>query len=754
MIADAKTACSDYLSLIKLGLAREPHTKFINFFTPENNIFYSSYTYLPLDAGRREIRLVKVYSQPRTYADHLADHLHWAKSGGDNKSSKGPTDPNELMIGCEIVDKVPLSRVYGRYLALSYCAGSLANPIEILVNGFVFNVFANLYHAIKCALSYAKTNDLGSEILLWVDQICINQVDSDERSRQVGLMREIYRRCDTALVCLSTVADDPGGMNWARIVSPWPSEDGITPITAKHLTTNQDPHNLDAGLWNCIPSTQGHESLIEWLKSLRIFVTAPWWTRSWVYQEFVTAPRIQLLFCSSSMPWTEISSLMEHISSKMDDTLDRWQRLIFTADLDAVLLAMQRENDEKDQSDDRMCAAIRQYRVNLNEFNKMLMRRQSERHDEIESGSFAGREILQKKRDKIALGGYKGQRMTHLDAQIKELEKAVAFELRIQEDKFEADMEEIRQKWANAIIFPRSKVFTREAAEQGIAILREGLNSMKFKLKMMESMMKARIYYAKPSDIKPLLQHARNCQSSDPRDRVYAFVGLAYPEYELVPSYSWSNTTIDVFIETCQKIIEFDGNLSILEHAAVSRSDIGCFLPSWVPDWTSCVQYNFREECLRAAGTILETMETFAASKCKNYDQVEYRRDEEGRSSHLALKTKGVFLDRIGPYNDENNEEPIAPKKEIESVNVQRFGISLGYKVFTGRQAQTDDEVWILYGANWPVILRLEGLDEYSFLGEALVCTKGVGSVADIMTGSIVDEVEAGKASLMSICLV
>jgi hypothetical protein len=38
-------------------------------------------------------------------------------------------------------------------------------------------------------------------------------------------------------------------------------------------------------------------------------------------------------------------------------------------------------------------------------------------------------------------------------------------------------------------------------------------------------------------ELRPLLTHARNCKSSDPRDRIYAFLGLANPEYNIIPSY-------------------------------------------------------------------------------------------------------------------------------------------------------------------------------------------------------------------------
>ena len=89
---------SDDLSLIKLGLTRDPGTELTNFYTPENTAFYSAYSYLPLDPRRREIRLLKVYQQRRTYAEHLAEHPHWSIHRGGTNASKPPEDAEKVML--------------------------------------------------------------------------------------------------------------------------------------------------------------------------------------------------------------------------------------------------------------------------------------------------------------------------------------------------------------------------------------------------------------------------------------------------------------------------------------------------------------------------------------------------------------------------------------------------------------------------------------------------------------------------------
>jgi hypothetical protein len=81
------------------------------------------------------------------------------------------SESEEPIIACELLDKVPLSRVNGRYHALSYCAGSPENVSKVLINGIIFNAFANLEHAISCALNFWNSTSSDKELLLWADQI-------------------------------------------------------------------------------------------------------------------------------------------------------------------------------------------------------------------------------------------------------------------------------------------------------------------------------------------------------------------------------------------------------------------------------------------------------------------------------------------------------------------------------------------------------------------------------------------------------
>ncbi len=87
-----------------------------------------------------------------------------------------------------------------QYEALSYAWG--ANPKSALqsisVNGAQVKVGRNLW----CALSHLRNATYAR--VLWIDALCINQDDTDEKNKQIPLMLFIYSRAKGVLVWLGT----------------------------------------------------------------------------------------------------------------------------------------------------------------------------------------------------------------------------------------------------------------------------------------------------------------------------------------------------------------------------------------------------------------------------------------------------------------------------------------------------------------------------------------------------------------------
>ncbi|KAF2742606.1 HET-domain-containing protein, partial [Sporormia fimetaria CBS 119925] len=85
-----------------------------------------------------------------------------------------------------------------KYHALSYTWGSLEETSTVTVNGCLYNVTANLLSALS-NLRHPK-----KESAFWVDRICIDQSNDDERSQQVAQMRDVYEKAENVDIWLGS----------------------------------------------------------------------------------------------------------------------------------------------------------------------------------------------------------------------------------------------------------------------------------------------------------------------------------------------------------------------------------------------------------------------------------------------------------------------------------------------------------------------------------------------------------------------
>ncbi|CAI6092927.1 unnamed protein product [Clonostachys chloroleuca] len=82
------------------------------------------------------------------------------------------------------------------YIALSYVWGKAEATLPIYIDGHMLKIRKNLSVALK------RWRRRQSTFRIWVDAICINQEDNDEKSSQVQLMRFIYQSARMVLIYL------------------------------------------------------------------------------------------------------------------------------------------------------------------------------------------------------------------------------------------------------------------------------------------------------------------------------------------------------------------------------------------------------------------------------------------------------------------------------------------------------------------------------------------------------------------------
>lgn len=127
--------------------------------------------YRDLDNSRQEIRLLSVYPSIDPGASLSCTLLH-AELSPDTASTR----PS--------------------YEALSYVWGhpDLSEPISL--NSHPFCITPSLKYALTSLRQRHKAR------VLWVDAICINQLNDKERGEQVGLMRHVYSSCERDIAWL------------------------------------------------------------------------------------------------------------------------------------------------------------------------------------------------------------------------------------------------------------------------------------------------------------------------------------------------------------------------------------------------------------------------------------------------------------------------------------------------------------------------------------------------------------------------
>lgn len=88
-------------------------------------------------------------------------------------------------------------------------------------------------------------------------------------------------------------------------------------------------------------------------------------------------------------------------------------------------------------------------------------------------------------------------------------------------------------------------------------------------------------------DMMTLLDITRNCRASDPRDKVYALLGLASEQFRAMLEVDYTKSMEEVLTRTAEAIIMCQKELNILTYVSLEDNDCHSttILPSWVPDW-------------------------------------------------------------------------------------------------------------------------------------------------------------------------
>lgn len=160
---------------------------------------------------------------------------------------------------------IDLSKDQIKYEALSYVWGSRLSPAEIMCNGRLISVTRNLKDGLQRIRCENTTR------VVWIDAICINQLDQVERGQQVRMMRSIYHNAATVLVWLGHLHSE---------------------YAERCFSTLRNFGNLSKVEQDWEP--------------VRRFYQLEYFKRIWVLQEVAQAPSAHLIWGDSEIAWNVV----------------------------------------------------------------------------------------------------------------------------------------------------------------------------------------------------------------------------------------------------------------------------------------------------------------------------------------------------------------------------------------------------------------------------------------------------------------
>ncbi|KAM5345125.1 hypothetical protein ACJ41O_010987 [Fusarium nematophilum] len=290
--------------------AKEVHDELKGLHLTSNAVHYSR----ALDISRQEIRLLHV--QPGAFEDPIKGYFSRLSLRDAHSESR-------------------------QFHALSYCWGDPTDRVDISLAPPEDQVEDEAAHqplsvGRNVADALRRLRQMDQSLVIWIDAVCINQEDLEERARQVTLMTQIYSSASVVHIWLGE--NNPGVETCFRIIRDicnyndrrCEGGDGCSCTgTAHSLTLHRMDANVEAhtegghkksfnGMWEIfrlhektwtsreIIDLAGGFSATQLSVLMSVLFENPWFARVWVIQEALSSQKA-LVHCSGELvAWEEL----------------------------------------------------------------------------------------------------------------------------------------------------------------------------------------------------------------------------------------------------------------------------------------------------------------------------------------------------------------------------------------------------------------------------------------------------------------
>ena len=171
--------------------------------------------------------------------------------------------------------------------ALSYVWGDPDSTTDIIVNRVPFPVRANLH----AALHRLRRPD--NVRVLWVDAVCINQTDDEEKGHQVNLMNRIYTFAATVVAWLGDVP---------------PQHDPSCVALFNKIRKHKDK----------LPKPRGTIYYEDYNECMEKLMTSSWFSRVWIIQESVLPHDLRIMLGPADASFQDICDISKDLARLLE----------------------------------------------------------------------------------------------------------------------------------------------------------------------------------------------------------------------------------------------------------------------------------------------------------------------------------------------------------------------------------------------------------------------------------------------------
>lgn len=206
-------------------------------------------------------------------------------------------DYDDPLVGS--VTEYTLAHLDRKYFALSYVWGQESDPASVRDGKQTSRELAitrNLETALRHLRHICKPFE--KNLILWIDSICINQEDLEEKSHQIPLMCDIYQKADSVFIWLgkeNQYADYQGMFDYLCILF-----NEVKPNLDDYGKLREEQEDNAPRLEQFYPKLDPNSSPAVAFRDF--FRNTPWFHRAWTMQESVVAQDKMFLCGENRLP--------------------------------------------------------------------------------------------------------------------------------------------------------------------------------------------------------------------------------------------------------------------------------------------------------------------------------------------------------------------------------------------------------------------------------------------------------------------